>query len=482
MNKLDKISQAIPHGKPALKELDFIYSRSINPVEDEFVFLARLEEGKKLIVGPVKSAAEEFEGRVSGNLKVCPLSPANAKALRTLFPFTAPVAIGSKVSFGTGDRIGLATPGHIKAFKKFNVFPVLAQQSMREMGRTERTPQDVIDDATFGVFQTGYALGYAADADHIKTAEEALMCFGLGFTMFTIDAADHINKKGAFLMDGEAVEVFKAAENRKALKKEYLGKSVKFQDSGVKVEFDFSEADLGRTVAIYAKAVEHMVKVYDVLKKEAGDRAFDFEVSVDETEADTLPRDHFFVANELKKAGVNFQSLAPKFVGQFQKVIARHCGNYKVSIHSGSDKFTVFPIIGKHTKGFFHGKTAGTSWLEAVRVAAAEAPDLYRRMHNFALQHFDADRQSYHVTTDLDAIPDVATLKDDELVTLLDKVDSRQLMHITYGSILSTKKDDGSFLFKDELFQLLNDNEDIHYNYLAKHMKRHMDLLGIRRK
>ena len=115
-------------------------------------------------------------------------------------------------------------------------------------------------------------------------------------------------------------------------------------------------------------------------------------------------------------------------------------------------------------------------------MAAATAPDLYRRMHNFALQHFDADRQSYHVTTDLDAIPDVASLRDDELVTLLDKVDSRQLMHITYGSILSTKKDDGSSLFKDELFQLLNDNEDLHYNYLVKHMKRHMDLLGIRRK
>jgi len=173
-----------------------------------------------------------------------------------------------------------------------------------------------------------------------------------------------------------------------------------------------------------------------------------------------------------------------EFERQFREhaLIARNAGGYKVSIHSGSDKFTVFPIIGKHTNGYFHGKTAGTSWLEAVRVAAAKAPDLYRRMHQFALTKFEEDRQSYHVTTNLDAIPDVDSLSDGELPELLNQVDPRQLMHITYGSILSTRKDDGLPLFKDELFDVLYANEDLHYEYLEKHMVRHMELLQLEKK
>ena len=68
--------------------------------------------------------------------------------------------------------------------------------------------------------------------------------------------------------------------------------------------------------------------------------------------------------------------------------IADHFG-YKVSVHSGSDKFAVFGIVGKYTKGRYHVKTAGTNWLEAVRVIAEVAPDLYRKMHLFALNNLN---------------------------------------------------------------------------------------------
>jgi hypothetical protein len=73
---------------------------------------------------------------------------------------------------------------------------------------------------------------------------------------------------------------------------------------------------------------------------------------------------------------------------------------------------------------------------------------LYRQMHKFALTKFEKDRQSYHVTTDIDAIPDVDAMQDAELPMLLDMVDSRQLMHITYGSILSTKNIIGHLFFR----------------------------------
>ncbi len=498
MPTLENISKAIGVGRTGIEKIDGVYLSSIQEIDGAYVFISRLNNKKCLIAGPSETAGNRFDGQWMGNIKVCPMTACNAAALRALFPFTAPSSIGKRVSFGTGDRVGSATPGHIRAFRKFEVFPVLAQQSMREMGRTGRTPQDVIDDATFGVFQEGWNKGYAADADHIKTVEEALSCFRIGFTMFTIDAADHINKKGVYLSDADSIRDLNSSAEAAVLKTLYVGKTVALEEKGVKVEFSFTEGDLGRAIATYGKAIGHMVSVWEALKKEAGKKDFDFEVSVDETETDTLPKDHYFVASELKRRGVAFRSLAPKFVGQFQKgidyigdivefekqfavhaLIARKCGGYKISVHSGSDKFKVFPIVGQYTQGYFHGKTAGTSWLEAVRVASVKAPGLYRRMHAFALTRFEEDRKSYHVTTDLDKIPLLDQMKDADLPQLLDMVDSRQLMHITYGSILSTRDKSGGYLFRDELFSVLDKHEELHYEFLSRHMERHMDLLGL---
>lgn len=502
MEKLKEIKRYIENGdETGLKSLDFVYPKSVNKKDGEYVILAKLDGKKSIIVGPCKFHCNSFEGQVLENIKVCPLTHTNAWALRKIFPFASPVFVKKDmVSFGTGDRVGLATPGHIHAFEKFNAFPIFAQQSMREMGRTERSPQKVIDDATFGVYQEGYKNGFAADADHIKTAQEAVMCLNKGYTMFTIDAADYINKQGVNLSDKEAVDVLNKTKDAEILKENYTTKEIILEDGNVKTSISFLEAELGRAVAVYQKAIEHMKNVYDALLDEADGKQFTFEVSIDETEADTLPRDHYFVANELKRLGVKFDSLAPKFIGQFQKgidyigdksvfeeqfsvhaLIANKCGGYKISVHSGSDKFSIFPIVGKYTSGYFHAKTAGTSWLEALRVAAHKAPDLYRKMHEFALKNFEKDRQSYHVTTDLNKIPDINSLKDNELPELLDKVDSRQLMHITYGSILSAKDENNNYVYKTDLFRVLDENEDLHYSFLEKHMVKHMEYLGIKR-
>jgi hypothetical protein len=205
------------------------------------------------------------------------------------------------------------------------------------------------------------------------------------------------------------------------------------------------------------------------------------------------------VARELTDAGVSFATMAPRFCGEFQKgvdyrgdlaqfekeikvhaVIARHF-KYKLSIHSGSDKFTVFPSIGKETRRIFHVKTAGTNWLEAMRVAAAADPSLYREIHKYALSAFDEARKYYHVTTDLKKIPDVDKLKDAELPGLFDQDDSRQLIHITYGLILNKKNEDGSFAFKDRLYKLWREKEDLYAQALVKLIGRHLQTLGVKK-
>ncbi|MEA1997061.1 MAG: tagaturonate epimerase family protein, partial [Gemmatimonadota bacterium] len=460
---------AVSQGSEGLSVLPGVYPRSVKHSEGSFFLMARTTEGKRLVVVGTGDAAERFEGETISGVRFCGLDSANAAALRETFPWTVPVPIGKRTSFGVGDRLGVATPGHLRVFGRYNIFPVLAQQSMRELGRTGRSAQDVIDDAGWGAFEAGYTSTFAADADHIKKVEEALECYRLGFTMFTIDASDYIDLKAVSLSDNEALERFEKLPDSEAIKARYQDKTWRFDKGDLKIEIAFTPAEAARASLVYHKAIEHMALIYNELKAAAGGsvEGFDLEVSVDETETDTTVQDHVFWATELKARGVSWQSLAPKFTGQFQKgidyigdinkferqfaahaLVAESLGPYKISVHSGSDKFSIFPAVGRHTGGYFHLKTAGTSWLEAVRVIALENPKLYRRMHKFAITRFEDDRASYHVTTDLDAIPQVDTIDDSSLAELMDKVDSRQLLHITYGSLLSSRDDSsGRYLF-----------------------------------
>jgi tagaturonate epimerase len=494
------VMAAASEGAESLARVPGVYPASVKYFNGAMFCMARTEQGKRLMIAGPPEAAGHFDGDSENGVKICELNAANASALRETFPWTAPVTIGSRASFGTGDRLGVATPGHLRAFSRFDIYPVLAQQSMRELGRTERTAQDVIDDAGWGAFEAGYTGSFSADADHIKQVDEAVSCYRLGFTMFTIDASEHIELKAVHLSDREALERFEQLSGHREILERYQGKTWSFEKGALNFSIEFTMPELARCALVYHKAIDHMALIYRELSAAAGDNIerFDFEVSVDETETDTTVRDHLFVATELQAKGVEWQSLAPKFTGQFQKgidyigdageferqfaahaLLAEKLGPYKISVHSGSDKFSIFPLVGKHTGGYFHLKTAGTSWLEAVRVIAACDPVLYREIHGFALENFEKDRASYHVTTDLEAIPDVGSLADSELAALMDKVDPRQLLHITYGSLLSSRDKQGRYLFRDRIYRVLYDHEEEMYDNLDRHLGRHMETLGV---
>src|SRR5687767_3893657 len=85
---------------------------------------------------------------------------------------TDPVPLGLKKSFGFGDRLGLATPGHLASARKFDFAPIFAQQSIREMRRTNRTPEEVMAAARSALAAEGYAGRWGADADHLKTPDD----------------------------------------------------------------------------------------------------------------------------------------------------------------------------------------------------------------------------------------------------------------------------------------------------------------------
>jgi hypothetical protein len=153
--------------------------------------------------------------------------------------------------------------------------------------------------------------------------------------------------------------------------------------------------------------------------------------------------------------------------------ISRHFG-YKISIHSGSDKFSIFPSAGKETQGRFHLKTAGTNWLEAMKLVAIKDPGLYREVHKYALTAFEAATAYYHVTTDLNKIPNIDTLSDSQLPGLFKLNDSRQLIHITYGLILNEKNPDGSYAFKDRLYKLWRKYREEYAQLLFEHIGHHV--------
>jgi hypothetical protein len=207
------------------------------------------------------------------------------------------------------------------------------------------------------------------------------------------------------------------------------------------------------------------------------------EFAVDETDYPTKPAEHIVVVRELQRLGMEFVSFAPRFVGRFEKgveyigdiselqrdfqihaEIARALGPYKLSLHSGSDKYSTYPLIAEATQGVVHLKTAGTSWAEALRVIANNDPDLMREVLRLALDSFEANRKSYHLSCDPTKIPTDPT--DDEVAQLMDVIDSRQVLHVGYGAILEE--------FRPRLYQVWNDHEEEHYRIIADHFVKHL--------
>lgn len=463
-----------------------VYPESINTIGNLACFLIDAGERDQLCITGTDPSYPGTAHRQSGYAyTLSELDHHAAVFLRERFPFCAPASIlDRKITFGIGDRLGLAGPGHLRVFREYAAFPVLAQQSMRELKLTHRTMDDVIDTATFAVFRDGYRGGFGVDGDHLKTLEEVRSSLACGCTMITLDCSDYIDNEAALLPD-ETLENRYTVDEK--LKKRYLNRLFEVSPE---TTLTYEPADLRRITAVYGNIIDFISKVYYDCIASCG-REVELELSLDETLTVTSPLAHYFVANELKIRGIRFVTVAPRFSGEFQKGIdyigdpeilrgevrthndiAKFFG-YKISFHSGSDKFSVFPILNEETQGRFHLKTSGTNWLEAVRVVAKCDPALFREMYDVAAAAFEDNRAFYHVTPDLSTIPNVASMEDEELPGLLDLVASRQVLHIAYGKIL---EDEG---LKRRLYSLLREHRQEYSDALYRHIGRHAKTLGI---
>jgi len=155
--------------------------------------------------------------------------------------------------------------------------------------------------------------------------------------------------------------------------------------------------------------------------------------------------------------------------------ITEHFGNYKISLHSGSDKFSVYKVIGSLHKGYTHVKTAGTSYLEALRVTASADEELFREIFDFAKANYEVEKKTYHVSADLNKVKNASEYSEEELADLLNQDDARQIFHVTFGLVLTIKDDAGKYIYRDRIYKCLEENEELHYKYLVKHFRRHLD-------
>jgi len=432
------------------------------------------------------------------SLKECPLTHKNALSLREALPHLKPRPIGTAGAVGLGDRLGLATPGHIRATGKGCLVPLFAQQSAREMTRTERSPEQVMDEATWGIFQEGYRGPFGSDADHLKTAEQIDACVKAGFTMFTIDPGDYVDNEADSVEGGLLRSKFDELPWRdlettaRDCQRTYCGRDFKMEGGAV---IRFTEEDLMRAAAKYGRAVAQTLKLYRHLLSRMGKAPFELEMSVDETASPTTVPEHFFVASELKRLRVQWVSLAPRFVGEFEKgvdykgdlaffersveghiAVARTLGPYKLGIHSGSDKFRIYPVLARKAGGLLHLKTAGTSYLEALRVIARREGGLFREILNFACERFPQDRATYNVSADLEAVR--ARLEEERFSDALDDFNCRQVLHVTYGSVLTSKDASGEYIFRRRLLAAIRKNEELYYSALEEHLGRHIAALA----
>ena len=415
-----------------------------------------------------------------------------------------PVCLGLDPSFGFGDRIGTATPGHVASMQRAGsgIQPIFPQQSIREMTRTSRTPIGVMTDALQGMVNSGWTGKTGADADHLKTENDVDVTASVGFTFFTIDPSDRVDDQADGYDESTLREKYADLQGEVTWVEKYQGKTIELAN-GTQIVLD--EQACIRAAVKYGRPINDALALSSYIAKvqEAAGREYEIELSVDETEQPTTLAEHYIIADQCLSNGMKLVSLAPRFIGDFEKgvdflgdlaalelslndhaEIARLLGPYKISLHSGSDKLSMYGLLSKATQGLWHVKTAGTSYLEALRVVARHEKSLFREIIDFSRGRYNVDKATYHVHATVESCPapsevDCDTELERQYLELWDDVPQgkgftkagRQILHCTFGSVLTNEK------YGPLVADILRQHPETYTEILDDHFTRHLEAL-----
>lgn len=328
-----------------------------------------------------------------------------------------------KFSFGVGDRFAHQAKAQLAAVMKaaqegVEIVPVW-NKSNREHTTIGSQPQSTRDAADAACKELGWGQAYYVDADHINL--DLVGGFLSNSDFFTLDVADAIGSPAA----AEDVAAFVSSVS------DLVGK---LKIDGIDGQLEITEDLIVATANKFLKAVQSAGEIYRHIAKEKGADNFVTEVSMDETDSPQTPPELLVILAALAKEKIPLQTIAPKFTGRFNKgvdyvgdveqfekefsddlaVIAYAVkkyglpGNLKLSVHSGSDKFSIYGPIRRcleKTGAGLHIKTAGTTWLEeliGLAEADGEGLQLAKDVYAQAFAHKDALCEPYASVIDID--------------------------------------------------------------------------------
>ncbi len=408
----------------------------------------------------------------------------------------------AKFSMGIGDRFGRQGKAQLAAFilaaqKGAEIIPVW-NKSNREHLIVHSEPGEVRIEADAAVKALGWKHSYHVDADHIgiKTVDR----FIAPSDFFTIDVADFIGKPA----DDSAI-----AGLVQDLRKLCGEPAIAHLSSPMNID----EAAITRVGKKYLAAVQEAGRVFQHIAKAKGADRCIIEVSMDETDSPQTPDELLLILAAIAREGIPIQTIAPKFTGRFNKgvdyvgnmeqfekefnddlAVIAYCvkefglpKNLKLSVHSGSDKFSIYqPIrraIKKHNAGL-HIKTAGTTWLVEIG-AVAEADEaglaLVREMYVEALKRFDELCGPYASVIDIkrERLPSVETMNHCTGADIAAAIrhephspkfnsDLRQLLHVGYKLASERKDRFNALLDKHAAFV----GKHVTYNLFNRHIEK----------
>jgi len=328
-----------------------------------------------------------------------------------------------KYSFGVGDRFGHQGKAQLNAIIKakqnsLDIVPVW-NKSHREHTIIGTGPCDVRTEADAAVKELGWTGSYYVDADHINMSNVDLFIESSNF--FTLDVADFTGEPASQNDINAFVDKYR----------KYAGS---LQVEGIENEFDITVEQIKAIAAKYLKAVQEAAKIYRHVENLKGADNFITEVSMDETDQPQTPVEMLFILAAIADEKIPAQTIAPKFTGRFNKGVD-YVGdvaqfekefkqdvavidfavkefslpdNLKLSVHSGSDKFSIYGPINKALKKFdagVHIKTAGTTWLEeliGLAEAGGDALEIAKEIYRESLAKFDELCAPYATVIDID--------------------------------------------------------------------------------
>ena len=411
-----------------------------------------------------------------------------------------------KYSIGLGDRFGHQGSAQLKAIiaaseKGIDITPVW-NKSNREHNTIGTQPVDVRIEADLATGSAGFKKSYFVDADHINidTVDRFIECSDF----FTIDVASYIGLKAD---EKDILEFLSGAEK-------YTGK---LKIAGTKLSFDTSKSQIKQFAEKYLFAAKKARDIYFKIEKGKGNGNFITEISMDEVAQPQTPVELLFILKMLAAENIPVQTIAPKFSGRFNKGVdyvgdpllfarefesdilvidyaVREFGlpeNLKISIHTGSDKFAIYPYIGSIIKKYdmgIHLKTAGTTWLEEViglAESGGEALDFVKELYIKSLEKIDELCEPYADVIDIEisSLPSKQEVSQWNSARFSDSLkhisgnsdynpNMRQLVHVAYKLAALQMKD---------YFRLLETNEQVvskcvYENIFNRHICRLFDL------